>query len=166
MFEGRNQKKIKKGHKWRRKKYSFTKTMYCVTSQSQQWQYYLNCTLNYFCTHPILQIWHPVTTGCLQTPKECSRERDLAPKFEAKEKSFDKRHWIAREALKPVYHPRRRLCWWIVRGFRSLVEVESTYWGVVKLFNTQNKLMDVHQPDISKILLSFFHLKLSFLYAH
>ena len=54
-----------------------------------------------------------------------------------------------------------------VRGFRSLVEVESTYWGgVVKLFNTQNKLMDVHHSDISKILLSFFDLKLSFLYAH
>ena len=40
-----------------------------------------------------------------------------------------------------------------VCGFRSLVEVESTYWGrVVKLFNTQNKLMDVHQSDISKKL--------------
>ena len=54
----------------------------------------------------------------------------------------------------------------IVCGFRSLVEVESTYWGVVKLFNTQNKLMDVHQSDTSKILLCFFHLKLNFLYAH
>ena len=53
-----------------------------------------------------------------------------------------------------------------VHGFRSLVEVESTYWGVVKLFNMQNKLMDVHQSDISKILLCFFHRKLSFLYAH
>ena len=40
-----------------------------------------------------------------------------------------------------------------VRGFRSLVEVESTYWGEVKSFNTQNKLMDVHLSDISKILL-------------
>ena len=39
-----------------------------------------------------------------------------------------------------------------VCGFKSLFEVESTYWGVVKLFNTQNKLMDVHQSDISKIL--------------
>ena len=36
--------------------------------------------------------------------------------------------------------------------WKSLVEVEWTYWGVVKLFNTQNKLMDVHQSDISKIL--------------
>ena len=53
-----------------------------------------------------------------------------------------------------------------VRGFRSLVKGGSTYWGVVKLFNTQNKQMDVHQSDISKILLSLFHLKLSFLYAH
>ena len=39
------------------------------------------------------------------------------------------------------------------RFWKSLVEVESTNWGVVKLFNTQNKLMDVHQSDISKILL-------------
>ena len=54
----------------------------------------------------------------------------------------------------------------LVHGFRSLVEVESTYGGVVKLFNMQNKLMDVHQSDISKILLCFFHLKFSFLYAH
>ena len=54
----------------------------------------------------------------------------------------------------------------LVRGFRSQVEVESTYWGVVKLFNMQNKLMDVHLSDISKILLCSFHLKLSFLYAH
>ena len=37
--------------------------------------------------------------------------------------------------------------------WKSLVEVESTNWEVVKLFNTQNKLMDVHQSDISKILL-------------
>ena len=39
------------------------------------------------------------------------------------------------------------------RFWKSLVEVESTNWGVVKLFNTQNKLMDIHQSDISKILL-------------
>ena len=38
------------------------------------------------------------------------------------------------------------------RFWKSLVEVESANWGVVKLFNTQNKLMDVHQSDISKIL--------------
>ena len=38
--------------------------------------------------------------------------------------------------------------------FGSLVKVESTYWGVIKLFNTQNKLMEVHQSDVSKILLS------------
>ena len=71
--------KKKPGHKWRRKKCSFTKTMYCVTSWLQWWQNYMNCTSNYFCTHPILHIWSPVTTGCLQTSKECSRERDLAP---------------------------------------------------------------------------------------
>ena len=38
------------------------------------------------------------------------------------------------------------------RFWKSLVEVESTNWRVVKLFNMQNKLMDVHQSDISKIL--------------
>ena len=39
-----------------------------------------------------------------------------------------------------------------VQSFGSLVKVEPTYWGVLKLFNMQNKLMDVHQSDISKIL--------------
>ena len=58
------------------------------------------------------------------------------------------------------------LCiWQSVRGLSSLVDVESTYWRVAKLFNTQNKLMDVHPSDIRKIRLFFFHLKLSFLYA-
>ena len=71
--------------------------------------------------HTILQIWSPVTTGCLQTSKECSRERFGSSKevileteahFEAKDKSFDKkRHQIVREALKSVYYPTRRLCW-------------------------------------------------------
>ena len=50
-----------------------------VTSWSWQLQNYINCTSNCFCTHPILQIWPPVTTGCLKTSNECSRERDLAP---------------------------------------------------------------------------------------
>ena len=52
-------------------------------------------------SHPILQIWPPATTGCLQTSKECSRKRDLAPMkeviseseayFETKDKSFYKK---------------------------------------------------------------------------
>ena len=53
-------------------------SLHRVTSQSQRWQNYMNCTSNCFCTHPILQIWLPVTIGCLQTSKEFSRERDLA----------------------------------------------------------------------------------------
>ena len=40
---------------------------------------YINCTLNWFRTHPILQIWPSATISCLQTSKECSREGDLAP---------------------------------------------------------------------------------------
>ena len=49
-----------------------------VISQLQQWQKYMNCTSDCFCIDPILQIWPPMTTSCLQTSKECSRERDLA----------------------------------------------------------------------------------------
>ena len=48
--------------------------------------------------------------------------------------------------------------------FGGLVEVESTYWGVVKLFNMQNKLMDVHQSDISKILPSSISNLVSFIF--
>ena len=48
-------------------------------SRSQRWQNYMNCTSYGFCNHLILQIWSQVTTGCLQTSKEYSRERDLAP---------------------------------------------------------------------------------------
>ena len=66
-------KSSKNDHKWRRRKCSFTKTMHRVTSQSQRWQNYMNCTSNCFRTHPILQIWLPATTGCLQTSKECSK---------------------------------------------------------------------------------------------
>ena len=51
----------------------------CVTSRSQWWQNYRNCISNCFYTHPILQICPLVTTGCLQTSKECSRERHLVP---------------------------------------------------------------------------------------
>ena len=41
----------------------------------------------------------------------------------------------------------------VLVGFRSLVKVESTYWVLVKLLYLQNELMDVHQSDISKMLL-------------
>ena len=52
-----------------KKKYTFTETMHHVISQSQRWQNYMNCILNGFHTCPILQIWPPATTGCLQTSK-------------------------------------------------------------------------------------------------
>ena len=74
MWERRNHQKTTTNEE----KYSFTKTMHHVTSRSQRWQNYMNCTSNCFHTHPILQIWPPVTIGCLQTTKECSRERDFA----------------------------------------------------------------------------------------
>ena len=61
------------------KKCSFTKTMHRVISQSQWWQNYMYSISNCFCIEPILQIWPPVNTDCLQTSKECSKERNLAP---------------------------------------------------------------------------------------
>ena len=77
VFEGKNRKK--KWPQMKKKKCSFTKIVHHVTSRWQHWKNYMNCTLNCFCPHPILQIWPPVITGYLQTSKECSRERDLTP---------------------------------------------------------------------------------------
>ena len=77
-----------------KKKCSFTKTMHRVTSWLQQWQDYINCTSNCFCTHPILQIWPLVITGCLQTSKKCSTEEVISETevyFEAKDKLFYKK---------------------------------------------------------------------------
>ena len=58
-------KSPKIGHKWRRKKSSFTKIIHLLTSRSQRWQKYTNYTSNCDCSHPILQIWPPVATVCL-----------------------------------------------------------------------------------------------------
>ena len=101
-------------YKWR-KMCSFTKTMHRITSHSQPWQNYINCTLNCFCTHPIFQMWPPATTGCLQTSKECSRERNLAPMkndignwgvfWSQKQIVLTKKHRIVREALESVLLP-------------------------------------------------------------
>ena len=64
-----------------------------VTSWSQWWQKYMNCSSNCFCTHPIFQIWLPATTRCLLTSKEFSRKRDLAP--------VNKWYWKLRHILRP-----------------------------------------------------------------
>ena len=82
----------------------------------------------HFGIHPILPIWLPATTGCLQTSEECSRERNLAPmkKWYRKlrrilrpktNRSTKRKHWIVREALESVYYPRRRLYWLIKLNF-------------------------------------------------
>ena len=88
------------------KKRSFTRTMYRVTRRSRRWQNYMNCTSNCFCTYSILQIWPPATTGCLQTPKECSRESDIGNWgvfWGQRQIVRQKRHRIVREALESVY---------------------------------------------------------------
>ena len=75
-------------HKWRKVLFHQDNSLSQVDGRK-----YMNCTLNHFCTHPILLIWPPVTTGCLQTLKECSRERDLA--------SMKKWYWKLRNILWP-----------------------------------------------------------------
>ena len=76
-----------------RKTSSFTKTMHHVISQSQGWQNYMNWISNCIHTHPILQIWLPVTNVYLQNSKECSRERDLV--------LMKKWYWKLRRILRP-----------------------------------------------------------------
>ena len=120
------------------KKCSSTKIMYHITSQLQQWQNYMNCTSNCLCTHPVLQVWHPVCR-----PQKNAPEKDLAPMkkwyrklrciyFEAKDIVLQK-SIIVREALESVYHPRRRLCWWKKVKFCLKVVLlvrPRTYWVV------------------------------------
>ena len=106
---------------------SFTKTMHCVTSQSQMMAKLHELHFELLLHHSILHIWPPATTGCFQTSKECSRERYLAPMnkgyrklsciLRQKQIVLQKRHLIVREALKLVYQPRRRLCQWIMSNF-------------------------------------------------
>ena len=96
-----NEEITKKWPQMKKKNVLFHKTMHHITSLLQQWQNYMNYTLNFFCTHPILQIWPPATTGCLQTSKECSREKRFGSNeeviseteiyFEAKDKLFYKK---------------------------------------------------------------------------
>ena len=74
---------------------------------------------NCFHTHPMLQIWPPVTTGGIQTlilqVKRFGTSEDVISEteayFEANYKSFYKK------GSESVYHPRRRLCWWIKLNF-------------------------------------------------
>ena len=94
--------------------------MHCVTSLSQWWQNYMNCTLNCFRTPTLFfQIWPPSDYWLYADSKECSRKRDLAPIkkwyqklrhiLSPKTNCSTKKHWLVREALESVYHPRRRL---------------------------------------------------------
>ena len=56
----------KSRNKWRRKKCFFAKTMHRVKSGSHWRQNDMNCPSNWFRSHPILQIWPPAITVCLQ----------------------------------------------------------------------------------------------------
>ena len=62
-----------------KKKMCFVKTTHRVTSQSIQWQNYMNWTSNHSHIHRIRQIWLAATTGCSQTwKKKCSPVRNFA----------------------------------------------------------------------------------------
>ena len=96
--------------------------MHRVTNQLQGWQNYMNCSLNCFCMHPILQIWLPATTGCLQTSKEWSRERDLAPM----------KKWYRK--LRHILKPKTK-------------KVKNKTYPITfqeKFFNIQNNFLDHH----------------------
>ena len=99
------------GHKSIRKKCTFTKTMHRVTSRSQWWKNYMNCTFNCFCTHPVLQIWTPVTTGCSKISKECFGERDLAPM----------KKWY--QKLRRILRPKTN------RSIKKVIELLEKHWN-------------------------------------
>ena len=60
----------------RKKKCSFIKTMHHVTSQSQRWQNYMNCSSNCFHTKLILQIW-PQWLIAVCRPQKNAPEKEI-----------------------------------------------------------------------------------------
>ena len=127
MFEGKNGKKATN-----KEKSALSPRQCTVSSRSQWWQNYMNFTSNCFHTHPPYSSdLAPATTVCLQTSKECSRERfgsneevisETEVYFEARhffffffffffflKNCFFFFHQIVREALEIVYHPRKLL---------------------------------------------------------
>ena len=118
-FEGRNHQKMATNEE-EEKKCSFTKTMHCVTKLIATMAKLHELHFELF-LHP------PYSTGCMQTSRECSSERDLAPMkklywklrriLRPKKNHSTKRHQNVREMLKSAYHPRKKLCWWIKSNF-------------------------------------------------
>ena len=93
--------------------------MYHVTSLSQWWQHYMNCTSNCSRTHPILQIWPWQLLAVCRRQKN-TPDKEICLQWRSDIRNWgafcgqrhiilQKRHWIVREALESVYHPRRRL---------------------------------------------------------
>lgn len=70
------------------------KMLFCkenAQSPLQQWLKFNNYIVNYFCTHRILLVYTPMTSGYLQNLKKCSREKyfnQLKRFVRNKEKSF------------------------------------------------------------------------------
>ena len=114
--------------------------MHRITSRSKRWQNYMNCT------HTILQIWLPATTSRPQKNapgKEIWLQwrRDIGNWYvfwDQRQIVLQKRHQIVREALELVYHPRRRLCWWIMSNFAKrlfyLIGSGLTEWCYIYIY--------------------------------
>ena len=83
-----------------KKKCSFTKTMHRVTSRSQRWENYINCTSNCFWTHPFSRDLSPSNNWLFAEIKKMFQGKILGSNvevisetdayFEVKDKSFNK----------------------------------------------------------------------------
>ena len=161
----------KNGHEWRKNALSARQRIVLQVDRNDA-KPAMNCTSNCFRTHPILQTWSPATTGYLQTSKECSRERDLAPMkwhwklkriLRPKTNRSTKWHRIVRETLESECHPRRRLCWWIKSNFAEKLFVllvrPGTYWVMYYTFKNLNPCSLSLSLSLSLFLsLTFFDL--------
>ena len=115
---------VKKQPQMKKKKCSFTNTMHHFINRLQRWQNYMNCTSNCFRTPTLFSRsgpqWLPAV--CRPQGKEIwlqwrSDIGNWGVFWSQRQIVQQKRHWIVREALESVYHPRRRLCWWIKLNF-------------------------------------------------
>ena len=121
-------KSPKNYHKWRRKKYSFTKkdSALChelIAIMAKLHKLHFELLLHPPYSPDLTSSHYWLFTDCkrmFQGKIWLQWRRDIGNWdvfWGQRQIVLQKRHWIVREALKSVYHPRRRLCWWIKSNF-------------------------------------------------
>ena len=142
-------------------KCSFTKTVPHVKSRSQRWKKLHELhfeLLPHPCYFPDLPL---ATTGCGQTSKECSRERDLSPMknwhrklkayFKAKDKSFYKKSIILLKSFGITVSPEKSRI--LLKIF--LLVKSRTYWVICHITHHPHKILNLkwwqHMPNKSQI---------------